>query len=102
MTDKELPEVIIAMGPYMQELLSLRKENKELRFKQFSREKSKSLIELFAEGGWEMKQGVDGKWSCSIPLRNCHTGTAYYDSPEQVAVSALKRSREMVFQDDDE
>ena len=90
-----LAEVIIALEPYMRELVQLREENRRLRFAKFG--PVPELAELFARAGWELKQDAAGKWSYSIPMNRCTTGGAWMDTPQEAAVAALRRTKEMVF-----
>lgn len=95
MRSDELPDFIIHMAPYMEELKRLRDENRRLRFEKFPA--PKGLAELFAQGGWGIQQDYDGTWSYSIPLSADRTGGCGLKTAEEAAVAALRRSAELTF-----
>lgn len=103
------PEMILAVEPYMNELLNLREEVARLRAA--VKPAPPGLADVFTAAGLKFgkREGDPNdprtagrvEWWCSIKLKDCNTGgigRTEYD----LAVNVLSRFKEMTFADDDD
>jgi hypothetical protein len=86
-----VPEMIAIVAPYMDELLSLRKANEELRFEKYT--PNTTLEALIDNTPFRLRQDDDGRWGCTISLADDYTtGVSGQATPE----AAFKRALEHV------
>ena len=84
----DVPEVVLAVAPAMQELLRLRKENTGLRWDKYV--PNADLEKLTEDTPFLLVRESDGRWSCRISLGpNFHTSTGG-DSAEQAFRRGLR------------
>lgn len=68
-----VPDLIIAMAPYMERLKMLEEEVVKLRLAKYPG--TKPIKELLAKAGWKLEQSShDGLWRVTIPIHRCSTG----------------------------
>lgn len=96
-----VPDLVIAMAPYMERLKELEKEVVELRLAKNCG--APDVEKLFADGGWKFRQDhKEGKWWYTMPTHGPATGGGNFTTLKDAIKNAISRTREMEFVEEDE
>lgn len=88
MNRQDVPELIVSMAPYMEELVHLRATVKRLRFEKSP--PTPTVQELIAASPITIRQDDDGRYSASIDCGTATTGVSGCDTDVNCFQAAVR------------